>query len=507
MIGTPFIPFYGFVEDVNDPEKLGRVRVRVVSYHSENKSELPTDQLKWFMCVVNNSESQNGVGTNPKYNVGSLVFGYFIDNTLQNGMIIGSLNGMPDGENDINKLARNEDIDQTIVQQKKDSVLTGVNVAGGGEWSEPETPYNTQYPHNKVTQSNSGHVSECDDTQGAERLHLYHRSGSFYELHPDGSQVVRIVKDNYTITAGDNFLYVDGDVNMSVRGNLNQHVAGDYNLQVDGTKTEVVLGDLKQKVGGSKTSLASGGFGVDAPTIDLNSGIASGNGSIPVILPAEYSLEAANAVITSAGRYAVLDEQGEIGSTPSNFPDDVKPSSFTGEAEVSDKQSQQKEVLKPIKCSTDISNGLDYNKILGNTDFTIGDLSKDAVFSHNIRAQGGLSEQDIVCNLEALATHIIQPIKDKFGSFTINSGFRVGAGKSQHTKGQALDIQNSNWSPAKYLEVAEWIADNLAFGQLILEHGKSVWLHISFDSDTTQRGQLLTMLDGKYEQGLRKYYS
>jgi hypothetical protein len=81
---------------------------------------------------------------------------------------------------------------------------------------------------------------------------------------------------------------------------------------------------------------------------------------------------------------------------------------------------------------------------LGSTDFTIGDLSKGAVFSHNIQAQGGLSEQEIVCNLEALATHIIQPLKNEFGSFTINSGFRVGAGKSQHTKGQALDIQNSN---------------------------------------------------------------
>jgi hypothetical protein len=508
MIGTPFIPFYGFVEDVNDPEKLGRVRVRVVSYHSENKSVLPTDQLKWFMCVVNNSESQAGIGTNPKYNMGSMVFGYFIDQTLQNGMIIGSLNGMPDGENDINKLARNESIDQTIIQQKRDSMLKNVNVVGGGKWSEPETPYNTQYPNNKVTQSNSGHVTECDDTEGAERLHVYHRSGSFYELHPDGSQVVRIVKDNYSITAGDNFLYVDGDINMTVNGNLNQHITGDHNIQVDGNRTEVVLGNLKQNIGREKSTLASGGYAVDGATIDLNSGKASGNSGIPVILSPEYDVEAARAIINSAGRYAALDEESEIGSTPSTYPEDAPPDSFDGEVkEESDVQGEEK-IAEPILCSTKINDGnINSSMSLGGTKFTIGELSNNAVFAHTIRDQAGLTKQDIVCNLESLAKNILQPLYDEYGKFTINSGFRIGSGRSQHELGQAVDIQNSSWSYKKYLEVAEWITENLKPDSVILEHGKSIWLHISYNGTSkTQRGKVLTMISGKFEKGLRLYY-
>jgi hypothetical protein len=506
MIGTPFIPFWGFVEDVKDPEKLGRVRVRVVSYHSENKSELPTAQLKWFMCVVNNSESQEGVGTNPKYNMGSMVFGYFIDQTLQNGMIIGSLNGMPDGVNDINKLARNEDIDQTIIKEKQDNTIKDVGIVGGGSWTEPQTPYNTTYPNNKVTQSNSGHVTECDDTEGAERLHVYHRSGSFYELHPDGSQVVRIVKDNYSITAGDNFLYVDGDINMSVSGNLNQHISGDHNIQVDGNKTEVVLGDLKQSIGKSLTSLAGGGIGLDASTIDFNSGIASANGSIPIILPTEYSLESAGAVIKKAGRFAALDEPAEIGSTPANFPEDTTPSSFDGAVKKEGVAQGQQKTVEILLCSTDISSGTSSQKLEG-TEFSIAQLSSDAIFSHTIRDQAGLTKQEIVCNLEALANNILQPVFDEFGSFQINSGFRIGSGRSQHELGQAVDIQQDSWSFEKTLEVAEWIVDNLSPDQIIIEHGNGIWLHIAYNgSSQTQRGSALTMINGKYEQGLKIYY-
>lgn len=230
IVANTFTPFFGFVEDVNDPEKIGRVKVRVTGYHTENKGVLPTDDLIWFVCLVNNSEGDKGVGTNPKYNVGSLVFGYFIDNQLQNGFVSGAFNS----EADINKLAANEDIQNTIVQSKKDSVKENIPKADGSSWSEPQTPYATQYPENKVTETNSGHVIELDDTEGAERLHVYHKAGTFYEVHPDGSQVVRIVKDDYTIIAGDGYFCIEG--------NATGYVGGNNDLKIDGTNTIDVQG-------------------------------------------------------------------------------------------------------------------------------------------------------------------------------------------------------------------------------------------------------------------------
>ena len=73
-----------------------------------------------------------------------------------------------------------------------------------------------------------------------------------------------------------------------------------------------------------------------------------------------------------------------------------------------------------------------------------------------------------------LFENVVQPVRDNFGVTVINSGYRGpklneavgGSSRSQHCKGQAVDIEcpgTSNY------EVAKWIEDNLDFDQLILE--------------------------------------
>ena len=37
-----FVWFTGVVEDRNDPDKLGRVRVRCLGYHTEDLNDIPT---------------------------------------------------------------------------------------------------------------------------------------------------------------------------------------------------------------------------------------------------------------------------------------------------------------------------------------------------------------------------------------------------------------------------------------------------------------------------------
>ena len=37
----------------------------------------------------------------------------------------------------------------------------------------------TVYPKNHVYETESGHIKEFDDTEGAERIHEYHKSGTF----------------------------------------------------------------------------------------------------------------------------------------------------------------------------------------------------------------------------------------------------------------------------------------------------------------------------------------
>ena len=48
--------FVGVVEDRNDPEKIGRVKVRIYSIHTEDKTAIPTEELPWAM-VLNGTNS------------------------------------------------------------------------------------------------------------------------------------------------------------------------------------------------------------------------------------------------------------------------------------------------------------------------------------------------------------------------------------------------------------------------------------------------------------------
>jgi hypothetical protein len=158
----------------------------------------------------------------------------------------------------------------------------------------------------------------------------------------------------------------------------------------------------------------------------------------------------------------------------------------------------------------DFATPINYEQNLS-ANFKIKDLSIGTAFAHNIVAQNGLSVADILCNLKAVAENILEPLRAKYPGFRINSGFRKGAGSSQHNKGMAIDVQWPGKSPAEYTPIGEWIAANLPFDQLIFEHGNSIWLHISYDrSKTAQRNQKLTYYtkaQPNYKPGLTNYYA
>ena len=105
---------------------------------------------------------------------------------------------------------------------------------------EPKTPYNAEYPYNHVKETESGHIQEFDDTPGYERIHEYHRSGTFYEVHPDGTRVTKIVGEDYEIVhqnksvrvRGDCKVFIDGDSELYVRGSMNAQVDEDLSFNV-----------------------------------------------------------------------------------------------------------------------------------------------------------------------------------------------------------------------------------------------------------------------------------
>ena len=102
-----------------------------------------------------------------------------------------------------------------------------------------------------------------------------------------------------------------------------------------------------------------------------------------------------------------------------------------------------------------------------------------------------------------LAENIFQPIREHFGKpIFISSGYRsaalneaIGGSKtSQHSKGEAIDIDMDYRNGPQNEEVFHYIKENLPFDQLIWEFGtdeRPDWVHVSYNSDGEQRGQIL----------------
>lgn len=279
--------FYsGVVEDRDDPLKLGRCRVRIVGLHSESKIDLPTENLPWAMPLAPiNSASVSGIGISPTGPVeGTWVIVFFKDDAFQYPVMMGTLPGFnikhkdeaeylekvakindlepvdseasadpeygfkdPNAkypltldEQDTNRLARRQTIDKTIVKPKLDDRIKDLKIANSedGTWSQSPTGYNAEYPFNHVYQSESGHIVEFDDTEGAERINIQHKTGTFTEIDQNGSQVTRIVGNGYQILDNDGFVYiggscvvnVGGDVALKVNGNTSLECAGNVNV-------------------------------------------------------------------------------------------------------------------------------------------------------------------------------------------------------------------------------------------------------------------------------------
>lgn len=294
-----FVWWHGVVEDTNDPLYLGRCRVRVFGFHSDDKSELPTESLPWaYPMQPITSAAVSGIGQTPTGLLeGSHVFGFFRDGTdAQDPVMIGSFGGIPQnppdstvgfndpngrypkqnivsgpvgmsdvGEPDTNRLARNnsEDSKTTVVIPKVQTVKTNVDstpdMATKSKWSEPITPYNAVYPKNHVRFTESGHIEEYDDTPGFERLHHYHNSGTFTEIgngwesDPNGTRVQRVVGNDYEIIHGNKKVYIRGKegLNLVIDGTANITINNGANIQINGNTSILANNDVNLQIEGS----------------------------------------------------------------------------------------------------------------------------------------------------------------------------------------------------------------------------------------------------------------
>jgi hypothetical protein len=346
-----FLWFVGVVEDRQDPQYTGRVRVRCLGHHTSNTTILPTSDLPWAQVVLPiTSSGISGLGQSPLGLVeGSWVFGYFRDgNNRQEPLVLGSLPGKPSelsqsggfydpngiypkykDEPDVNRLAvNNEDNPHLALTLRQSTRITGIATADfntytaadgstiaasdGDTFDQPVIPYNASYPYNQVYESESGHIREYDDTNGAERIYESHRTGTSYEIDASGNKTDIIKGTHFTLVSDSNKHFIQGnsdisidgrhkiyinknnvannhydiqigagasiniqvdsgDVNIhTIQGKINMNAGGDYNLKVGGNMNVVVEGNTTETIEGTKTSNTTGAVIHRGSTIDLN---------------------------------------------------------------------------------------------------------------------------------------------------------------------------------------------------------------------------------------------
>jgi zinc D-Ala-D-Ala carboxypeptidase len=140
--------------------------------------------------------------------------------------------------------------------------------------------------------------------------------------------------------------------------------------------------------------------------------------------------------------------------------------------------------------------------------FTLSEVTRS-----NTAARLGISNgpsKEHLQNVQRIITNLIQPMRDELGPIRISSGYRSpelnrtigGSIKSQHCKGEALDLQFWKDGIMCNKEIYNWILNSkIEFDQMINEFDYS-WIHISLKKNKN-RGQILEAY--KDEDGDTKY--
>jgi len=113
-------------------------------------------------------------------------------------------------------------------------------------------------------------------------------------------------------------------------------------------------------------------------------------------------------------------------------------------------------------------------------------------------------------NLQILIRDIVQPMRDALGPIRITSGYRSpqlnraigGSRKSQHCKGEALDLQFWKEGVMCNQKIYDWVLEQgIEFDQMINEFDFA-WIHISLKEENNRKQVLEAYHD---EKGNTKY--
>jgi len=286
--------YIGIVEDRQDPKEMGRVKVRMIGLHSENKNEIPTESLPWAQVMVpNTGPAMTGIGETPYLLPGSWVVLMFTDETQQDPIIIGTLPSWPTekrpaelGFSDPAGVYPSDSrLDEPDLHRRSRGKDYNEPYAGdGGPLSPPEAgwdPYSTKYPYNNIRGFEAGHYKEYDNTPDGERIKEFHKAGTFYEVHPNGDKVEHVVGSSYRVIMEDDKVHIKGNVEVHIDGDAVVTVTGNNTTNVleGNSSLNVIKGNLTANIleGNVTTTIAKGDATLSVDLGNVTTNVALGN--------------------------------------------------------------------------------------------------------------------------------------------------------------------------------------------------------------------------------------
>ena len=279
--------FIGVVEDRADPKKAGRVRVRCLGYHSAKTEDIPTADLPWASIMMPVSAGGNsGIGVSSHFLLeGTWVVGFFRDPAKQEPVIMGALPGVNTkdttnftvaassavggkskeggfkdpkekyptsyyvGKADTNLLAQEDHNSHLATGTRTTNDPASWSTASGSNVKFPSSGITgSKYPFNHVLETECGHFVEFDDTEGNERIHIYHTKGTFVEIDKSGNVMIKTVGNVTNVVAGNMDTYVQGNYSLSVDGNMDVYAVGNLTEKITGNVKTTITGSLTEEV-------------------------------------------------------------------------------------------------------------------------------------------------------------------------------------------------------------------------------------------------------------------
>lgn len=224
-----------------------------------NGEDVPVGDLPWAHVMQSATLAPNSGTGGPMTGMqqGTWVMGMFLDGEIgREPIVMGSMPGIPmelskgpqEGfydpeavwpreteswkieEPDTNRLARNDntqvhgdpkDYKHNVIDRKINDSMSTV-LGDDLTFDEPVLfgweEFKAKYPHNKVLETPCGHIFEVDDTPEFERIHIYHKNGSYIEMGGAcgaGNRIDKISGDWYTLVKRNFVQAVHGNVDVA----------------------------------------------------------------------------------------------------------------------------------------------------------------------------------------------------------------------------------------------------------------------------------------------------